>query len=132
VAVQGTLSAPPFGAVLPTPRGVTMPANQASGKRPASRYQASGIDEPRQPRAQQHAQNMTAAHLGCVYRSRHFPRGTLMSCLVLDRPNVLSYNSNVDLIKPRNPSHAFGSADDVTGARPSSWPANKYLTGPGA
>jgi hypothetical protein len=32
VAVQGTLSAPPFGAVLRTPRGVTMPANPASRK----------------------------------------------------------------------------------------------------
>jgi hypothetical protein len=34
----------------------------------------------------------------------------LMSCSVLDRPNVLSQNWKVDPIKPQNPSHARGSA----------------------
>jgi hypothetical protein len=32
-----------------------------------------------------------------------------MSCSVLDRPNVLSYNLKIDPIKPRNPSRIGGS-----------------------
>jgi hypothetical protein len=35
---------------------------------------------------------------------------TLVSCSVVDRPNVLSHNLKVDPIKPQNPSHARGSA----------------------
>ena len=36
-------------------------------------------------------------------------RPTLVSCSVLDRPNVLSHNLKIDPIKPPNLSHARGS-----------------------
>jgi hypothetical protein len=36
------------------------------------------------------------------------PQPMPMSCSILDRPNVLSYNSKIDPIKPRNPSRVGG------------------------
>jgi hypothetical protein len=40
-------------------------------------------------------------------RRRRLRGPTLMSCSVLDRPNVLSHNLKVDPFKAQNPSHAL-------------------------